>query len=206
MNIKAQIAAAASAKRETNDCTVRALAVVAFGGNYEAAHNALRKAGRRNRRGMNIMAWQPAFKKAGAELMDCTSEFSARTVRSAEKELARRNDGHKYIIRIRGHVAAWDGSQLIDWAAGRLHRIRNIFRVVPVGTYAPAIVADFFRLDPTDCVYIEKGKREGHWKIMFRENGKCRHLNDAWCPYDAEYKAKQTATKRCVDYAGEGAP
>lgn len=57
-------------------------------------------------------------------------------------------------------------------------------------------------------VFIEPGKsnpgaaEEGHWKIMFEENGKARHLNDGKSKPDAVEKAQRAASKRGVDFEG----
>lgn len=56
-------------------------------------------------------------------------------------------------------------------------------------------------------VYVEPGKSNpksestGHWKIMFEENGKSRHLNDAQDLVSAFEKAGRAAEKRGVEFA-----
>ena len=55
-----------------------------------------------------------------------------------------------------------------------------------------------------DKVFIEPGAsnrtsdEDGHWKIMFRENDKVRHLNDGKDKADAANKAIRAAAKRSV--------
>jgi len=57
-------------------------------------------------------------------------------------------------------------------------------------------------------IYIEPGRSNsasednGHWKIMFEENGKSRHLNDGTSRDDAEVKAQRAAAKRGVPFEG----
>lgn len=60
-------------------------------------------------------------------------------------------------------------------------------------------------------IYIEPGRSNpgaedtGHWKIMFEENGKARHLNDGTSKDDAEVKAHRAAAKRGVPFEGDTA-
>jgi hypothetical protein len=56
-------------------------------------------------------------------------------------------------------------------------------------------------------VFIEPGAtnrteqaEDGHWKIMFTENGRTRHLNDAKSKSEGEEKARKTADKRNVPF------
>jgi hypothetical protein len=45
-----------------------------------------------------------------------------------------------------------------------------------------------------------EGRDDGHWKIMFEENGKSRHLNDAQDHLDAVIKGEKAAAKRGVSF------
>lgn len=57
-------------------------------------------------------------------------------------------------------------------------------------------------------IYIEPGRSNsaaedaGHWKIMFEDNGKSRHLNDGTSKEDAAGKAEKAAVKRGVPFEG----
>jgi hypothetical protein len=56
-------------------------------------------------------------------------------------------------------------------------------------------------------IFLEPGRRnpnaeeEGHWKIMIKENGKNRHLNDATSKADAFEKGKRAAAKRNIAFS-----
>ena len=203
------IATASDAKREDRDCTVRALAV-AIGGDYNAAHATLKSMGRKHRRGIHSYTWLKAYSRHNLAVDEVTRNFDGKTIRSLTKELALLDEDNVYLIVVTGHVAAFDGKtkKLVDWADGRLHRIQEIYRVRKIGEKKavnkplPKIAdANFSSLH--DVTFIIPGKREGHWKIMLRENGKVRHINDdIWCEGSAEDKAERAAYKRFYSYAG----
>lgn len=114
---------------ETNDCTVRAITATT-GLPYATCHEALRRRGRKNRCGAYNRQWRAAVEDLGFELVDMTELFrkrGARTVRTAQRFLPR---GRKFILWVKGHVAGWNGEQLLDWSDGRLHRIKAVFEVV----------------------------------------------------------------------------
>ncbi len=208
--LRMSIRNSSDAKREDHDCTVRALAV-AIGGDYNAAHATLKSLGRKHRRGMNICAWEKAYPRHNLAIDDVTRNFDGKTVRSVCKELALLEEKNVYLLNVRGHIAAWDGEtkELVDWAAGRLHRIINVYRVRKItekkveNKPLPKIAdANFSSL--RDVTFVIPGKREGHLKIMIRENGKIRHINDSFYgEWDAQDKAERAAYKRMMSYAGD---
>lgn len=111
---------------ERNDCTVIALCVVAKMP-YAKAHAHLASHGRKARHGCHIHQWMAAYEAAGVELHEIALE--AATMRSAEAELRAKYAGRKVLLRVRGHVSAWDGAKIQDWAEGRLHRIEKAFLI-----------------------------------------------------------------------------
>lgn len=134
--------AASDAKRETNDCTVRALAA-ASGATYNDAHAALAKHGRPHRKGppaKRVYAHGryhidcPALRKAALDL-GCTwkvlepAEYQAKTMTTATRD-RRLAKGH-FICMVRGHVAAVVNGEVIDWTDGRRHRIKEVYELVP---------------------------------------------------------------------------
>jgi len=120
-----EIASASAAKNEYADCTVCAIAA-ATGVHYDEAHEAMRRQGRKNRRGSSVWAMERACRSLGFEMVKVANTFGA-TIRTAQRRLPR---GRKFILNVRGHVAGWDGRQLLDWADGRLHRIVDVYEVV----------------------------------------------------------------------------
>jgi hypothetical protein len=120
------MAKASAAHNENHDCTVKAL-TAATGRTYDECHKALSKAGRRNRHGCN---WPVIGKRAAQSLGFLMEEldyrdYSAKTMITAERDrkLAKGN----FVVRVRGHVAALVDGKVVDWSAGRRHRINNIY-------------------------------------------------------------------------------
>jgi hypothetical protein len=120
------MATASKAHGEHNDCTVMAL-TAATGCSYDDCHAALQQAGRKNRRGCQF----PTIGKRAAKSLGFLMEeldyrdYSAKTMITAERD--RRLATGKYVIRVRGHVAALVDGKVVDWSAGRRHRINNIY-------------------------------------------------------------------------------
>jgi hypothetical protein len=131
---------ASSAKGETNDCTVKALAA-ATGESYDDAWAALNRHGRPFRKGPKAMLKTingrraivcPALEKAANELgfdfrvME-KHEYRAKTMVTAERDPALRNGG--FICMVRGHVAAVVDGEVIDWTEGRRHQVKEVYEL-----------------------------------------------------------------------------
>lgn len=106
---------------EKSDCTVIALAVVAKIP-YAKAHKQLADHGRRPGKGATRDVWMSAYKSAGMDLQPI--EINAKTVRSAEAELAQRFQGRKVLLHTPGHIAAWDGKEIQDWSKGSTRKVQ----------------------------------------------------------------------------------
>lgn len=200
-----RIAKTSAAFQETNDCTVRALAVC-LGGDYVKAHTALKEKGRKEGRGLANYLWAEAYQDLGLRLDDVTDNFDGKSIRAVEKELAELDDDVPYVISVRGHVCAWcpKSKALIDWASGRLHRIDGIYRVCKYDD-PPSIVRELLVEEPsnkTDVVFITPGKNDERLRIMIRMNGKVRHLQDKWYRDEAEIAAQRAADKRWINWIG----
>ena len=124
---------------ETNDCTVRAL-VATTGRSYEDCHAALKAEGRKNRKGAYRHQWEKAANRLGFTFVDVTRNNPGRTIRTATRYLPR---GRKFIMQVRGHVAGFDGVNVLDWAKGRQHRIQNIVEVIAAENVEPVIVKGY---------------------------------------------------------------
>lgn len=136
--LKAAIWEASQAHKEHRDCTVKALAV-ATGKPYAEVHAALAKAGRKPRRGTSLANMATAAKALGFtwERRD-RSHFSARTVRTAERD-GRLAAMGRLVLSMSGHVAGMIDGKVLDWTEGRLHRIRSAYIVRPL---TPAQIHD----------------------------------------------------------------
>ena len=110
--------------KESNDCTVRALANAA-NIPYETAHNLLRKHGRKSARGCNSDVWHKAYNEAGFRLLGIYGT-TARTRHMSRKldvnpksgitigrMLPSLGDG-AYIVVITGHALAIVDGNIID--------------------------------------------------------------------------------------------
>jgi len=122
---------AASARRaERADCVVRAFAaclVEREQGDAEAAyrfaHAAVKHAcGRANRKG--CPRWQMAAKPLGL----CMTEIfvTGHTIRTVTLELPKTG---RYILKVKGHVAAVVDGVCHDWAAGKCMRIISVWHI-----------------------------------------------------------------------------
>jgi hypothetical protein len=134
----------AAAHNEHRDCTVRAL-TASTGLDYDVCHEAFRKLGRKNRRGVH---WSPTAMKAANSVgfnmrRLLRNEYSAKTMITAERDPALR--AGRYCVLVRGHVAALVDGQIIDWTQGRRHKIQAVYEVTPMATApVPApIVPDY---------------------------------------------------------------
>ncbi len=110
--------------KETNDCSVKALAVVADLP-YAKAWNLLAQQGRRPRKGVTMPAFFNALKNAGFEAQDVSSFITERTVRGLQQLRLK----ECYIVTTASHVLAIKHGLVQDWTAGRLHRVQKVWRI-----------------------------------------------------------------------------
>lgn len=134
----------ASAKLgETNDCTVKAIAVVT-GITYEEAHKLCVDMGRKRHRGMYQHQYHTIIRALGFTIErintdDIQAKYSrAKTGGYRYKNLTSHhvalypeawNDGHVYLVGMRGHVGAVRDGKLHDWTVGSSRRIVSVYRV-----------------------------------------------------------------------------
>jgi hypothetical protein len=135
------LSAAAASIGETNDCSVKAVAAVC-GVDYLVAHEAMRKQGRKNRKG--AMTWD--IKQAVSSLGFVTqkipsNEFIGRYPGNHKKLKSvtshhpdRFNkvwaDGNTYLVFTARHVLAVVNGINHDWSKGRALRATMILKVV----------------------------------------------------------------------------
>jgi len=106
--------------REGNDCTVVAVSV-ACGIEYAEAHSLLKAAGRRKGKGLHEQYYHKVIRDLGFTIDRIN--LRSKTVRTVEQELAHHHGHQIVMIRVRGHVLVWNGKEIVDWSAGRMHRI-----------------------------------------------------------------------------------
>ena len=134
-DLRNALAAESGRRNETNDCSVRALAVVT-GEDYEAAHRALQAEGRRHRKGSTMPAIAKAAKRLGYTMIRGNRrDYAAKTIRTADRDRNLRRGA--FMLEVRGHVAGMIDGQIVDWTDGRLHRIKAVWEVTKDAVVAP---------------------------------------------------------------------
>lgn len=96
---------------ETNDCTVKAVAVVTDTP-YKKAHALLKAAGRPNRKGTFHS------KKVCRELgfnVERVDGHGAKTIATLDQHL---NPNKRYLVEVRAHILAYVNGKIEDWTAG----------------------------------------------------------------------------------------
>jgi len=118
------------AKVDKNDCTVVAIAVTT-GISYSEAQALLAKAGRKRNKGVGSIVYHGVIRELGFTIKDIRKNLIAKTVRTIERELAENYGDCKVLIGVRGHVLSWNGKKIVDWSAGRMHRITSAYHIYP---------------------------------------------------------------------------
>lgn len=117
-------------KREKADCTVKCLAILA-NIEYGLAHAYLKKAGRPHGKGPSWEQFWDVWESVGYMV---TKVWHRAT--SAEgltpKTVGKKFPKGRYILAMRGHVAALVDGQVIDWSEDTKKRIVEIRRVDPI--------------------------------------------------------------------------
>ena len=123
---------ASNEMNERNDCAVRAVAH-ASGVEYHKIHSMFRTNGRRTRgRTFNHIS-DAVMSTLKMEVRDITSTVRryGKTIRTAQQYLTRGT----YIVFTRGHMLCIKGGEVMDWADGRQHRIKQVLEVTNPGTF-----------------------------------------------------------------------
>lgn len=132
----------ATAIKDGRDCTVVMVAAVCDIP-YPEAHRRMKEAGRVDGQGAGSGVYDKVIRDLGFNIQRISNNprFSrnyvpegirpvkAKTVRTIERELARYWGGVKVYINVPGHILAWNGKEIVDWSAGRLHRVRSVHMV-----------------------------------------------------------------------------
>ena len=114
------------ALNEYNDCAVKAISI-ACDVPYKVAHQALSKAGRRNRCGAHGSELKAAIKSLGFKQE--VIKVDAKTVAKIASDPAVQS-GY-FLAYVNCHVAAVVNGKVEDWTEGRRHRLKIVFKVTP---------------------------------------------------------------------------
>jgi len=154
------------AKGEHNDCTVKAL-TAATGLPYDQCHAALKKLGRKNRRGCNWMTMGPLAAKALGFNLDRLdfSEYNAKTMITAARD--RRLQAGNFVVQVSRHVAAMVDGKVIDWSEGRAKRIQCIYECTPIAGYqAPVFDRGTIPAGSADWQSYRKYKKQDNYNLF----------------------------------------
>lgn len=134
----ARLSRAAEAIGETNDCTVKALAVVT-GASYDAAHEALRVAGRVYCEGASYEAQRAALRTLNHRVLRVwTPKRLLLELGSKRRQLLTTldlagADLPPLLVHMNGHVAAFQDGIVHDWTNDRKAPILEAWEVVQNG-------------------------------------------------------------------------
>jgi len=114
--------------KETNCCTVVAVAVAANIG-FGKAYHAMKREGRKDRRGAYFAQYEAALNKLGYSLERRYSRNMGKTLSTA-KRLAPKVG--TFLLHTRGHVTCVRNGEMVDWSAanGSRKRIISIHEVI----------------------------------------------------------------------------
>lgn len=107
-----------------NYCTVIALAVCCNVGIGKAYHT-MKRAGRKHKHGARFGMIYDGVKALGYKTEAVDNVYN-KQVKSLSKLLP--NKGH-YMVHIRGHILAVRDGEVLDWSAGRSHRIIAAYKI-----------------------------------------------------------------------------
>ena len=111
---------------ETNDCTVKAIAI-ACNEPYKKVHAALKAAGRKPRKGVRSHVYQTVAKNLGYTLTPIKTD--AKTINQLPIQL---NVNKRYIAEVRAHALAIVHGAVEDWTAkGSKRRVTDVWEVTP---------------------------------------------------------------------------
>jgi len=127
MTLPRELETASTLHAENNDCAVKALAIVT-GADYATAHAALAAAGRKRGKGTTQPQQIAALKRLGFRRV--AAPYTSKTVKTLAREM--RCVPGVYTAHVRSHVLAIKDGAVLDWTAGRQHRMKALYRIVPI--------------------------------------------------------------------------
>ncbi len=112
-----------SSLNEHRDCAVRAVTAIS-NLPYSCVHKVFVECGRRRRGGTSFRITRHVLQKLNIWIDRV--EIEAKTVSSLKAKLPKKG---RFLIRTRGHILAAVNGEILDWTAGRRHRIKEIYKV-----------------------------------------------------------------------------
>jgi len=121
MNWK-QVCERSKANNEKLDCAVKAVSIVT-GVHYDDVHTMMQNRGRRHGGRTKHHITADVLKCLGAVME--TVEVKSKTVKRLPRELKIGT----YLVWTHGHILAVKDGTVMDWTAGRRHRIKKVMRI-----------------------------------------------------------------------------
>lgn len=131
-NIYDKLCADGDSFNERNDCTVIATSITCDIP-YQEAHKICKAAGRKNRGKLNTQAKLiPELENRGYNVTAIPTAylFQENGCRYTMSTIGKEFSHGKYIVRIKGHVAALVDGKILDWTAGRRHRVLAMWQII----------------------------------------------------------------------------
>lgn len=122
-----EMRSASKAIGETNDCTVIATALIT-GWEYGDARQYLAELGRKPGCGFNTQLIARSLGGIGFGVTKL-SPYRPGGAQYTMTTIGRRYRSGRYFVRIKGHVAAMVDGQVLDWTAGRRHKVTGVWKV-----------------------------------------------------------------------------
>jgi len=108
--------------RETNCCTVVAVAAAARVG-FGKAYHAMKREGRRDKRGAYFTQYKRALAGLGYDVVPVDINMG-KTLATAKKRAPKQGT---FLVNTRGHVTCIRDGEMVDWAADNNSRKRILF-------------------------------------------------------------------------------
>jgi len=131
----AKICEASASYNERSDCVVKAISITCEMG-YDKVHAMVKSKGRKNRCGVKLVTKIAIFAELtynyGFDLITFVPkrqgkrQFSQYTMATIGKAFPK----GRYLISVRGHMAAMVDGEILDWTAGRRHRVITLTEVI----------------------------------------------------------------------------
>ena len=108
---------------ENKDCAVRAITAIS-NLPYSYVHRVFYECGRRRRCSTPFYVTEAVLRRLN--IWADRIKTDAKTIRSLKGTLPKKG---RFLVRTRGHILGCVNGEVIDWTDGRLHRIREIYKI-----------------------------------------------------------------------------
>lgn len=114
---------------ERNDCSVKALSIVADI-HYGIAHKIMKIGGRKDGCGSTVASLMAALAVLGWKNTEVTDSVNAKTIKKVSSDPAFSTG--RFLIYTRGHIVSVIDGKVEDWSEDRALRIKKVWKIEPV--------------------------------------------------------------------------